>query len=133
MLAIWAGLGEPGEAAAHIESTLKSEPGLSTVLLRRYLPQVVSEDDPVPRDGDFRREQYESIARILSPSIIADALVEHHGDAVFDPTDDGYFRDSPDDLQLAKQFMRIHQYVEAHGSSEDLGEAGDAETDRSSQ
>ncbi|MBN1459781.1 MAG: hypothetical protein JXA57_09595 [Armatimonadetes bacterium] len=133
MLAIWSGLGEPDEAAAHIESTLKSEPGLSTVFLRRYLPQVISEDDPVPRDGDFRREQYESIARILSPSIIADALVEHHGEAVFDPTDDGYFRDSPDDLQLAKQFMRIHQHVETHGSSEDLGEAGDAETDRSGQ
>jgi len=114
LLAVWSAFGKTGRAAQHIRVTLEPEPVLAVRFLRCYLPQVVSEDDPVVREGDFRREQYDSVSRVVDPRVVAEALEACFGEELLAEVEKPHdWSSSPSDLAVAAQFIRIHRHVES--------------------
>jgi len=128
LLSAWSHWGSRGETNQYLAQTLEEDPRNVLELLKCYVPTAWDLASGVPHTGDFRREQYDSITRVLDADLIYDALCQVYGSDLDSPE----YRDNGDrspDERVAHQFAHIYHRVKTEGQ-EAPGRKGDPGTSR---
>lgn len=110
LLDIWASWGSPAETDEYIRTIIEANTALAVSFLKCYVPTQWGESG-LPTKGDFERRHYDSLAQVVKPEFIFDAL-----HSIYDvrlnvqdfPYGDGTFSDE----RVAQQFAWVHNYVQ---------------------
>ncbi len=108
-LYLWAHYGSRYETNRYLTNSFQSSPENAIRLLKCYLTTPGRlEPNPVHR-AEFSRTQYDSVAKVLDPNEVYEALTRLYGPELYSPEskESGY---SPDKA-IAFQFARIHRLV----------------------
>lgn len=128
LLSAWSHWGSRGETNQYLAQTLKEDPRNVLELLKCYVPTAWDLASGVSHTGDFRREQYDSITRVLDADPIYDALCQVYGSDLDSPE----YRDNGDrspDERVAHQFAHIYHRVTTE-EQEAPGRKGEPGTSR---
>jgi len=79
LFSIWAMFGSQGETDQHLTESFQSSPENVVEFLRCYLPTSWGVQSMLPRKGEFTRESYDSIARVVNPDNVFEALKQLYG------------------------------------------------------
>jgi hypothetical protein len=116
LLWLWSTIDGTEAVAGAVHSWIHRSDDDAVRLLGTYLGRSWGMESGLSRRSDFSRESYDSVAAIISPAQIYERLKSVYGDQITDPQfyqDD----DTPDDLQIARQFAFIHEAVARENSS----------------
>jgi len=112
LLFVWSHWGSREETNQYLAGTLKKERGNVLELLKCYPRRAWGLESGLSHPGDFRREHYDSITRVVDADIVYDALHEVYGSDLDSPE----YHDSNDrslDERYAHQFSHIYHLVKA--------------------
>ena len=108
---LWAQLA-PDEVASSLEQALESNPAEADALLGGYVGEANEAAGGAPQEVDLSREDYDELAGLIDPKVVAAALMQVHGAAL--GAGDFYRRDAADPAQHA-----AHQFVWMHRRNEE--------------
>ena len=108
-LYLWAHYGSRDETNRYLTDSFQSGPENVITLLRCYLTAPRGTEPGLDRKTHFSRTQYDSIARVIDPASIYEALTRLYGSELDMPEGDesGYLTDKA----IASQFARVHRLV----------------------
>ena len=106
-----------------LAATLDQHPEELDSFLSCYVGEAWGLESGLPRPADFRRDEYDSVTRILPGEYIAANLRLRYGRELDTPQD--YPSETmTQSRRVAHQFMSIHRYVMQHPSAEDPADPG---------
>jgi len=108
-LYLWAHYGSRYETNQYLTDSFQSRPENAIILLKCYLTTPGRPEPDSAHRAEFSRTQYDSVAKVLDPNKVYEALTRLYGPELDSPEsqDSGH---SPDKA-IALQFVRIHQLV----------------------
>ncbi|MBK4987588.1 AAA family ATPase [Pseudomonas sp. S37] len=113
--------GTQEEIEAGLRAIFDKDPAMVDVFLDTYIGEGWEVESGLPVRSDLGRENYNSIASIISPGYIFDNLRARYGGELDDPD---YYQDGEPAKITAHQFAFIHRAVIAEEQSpEDAGES----------
>ncbi|MDF0556870.1 P-loop NTPase fold protein [Kamptonema sp. UHCC 0994] len=119
LLYVWSHWGDKEEVKKYLLEALNQNPKSVVEFLKCYLPTLYSLPDYRARKWDFERNQYNSLAEYIEPSLIYQLLQNIYGSKLDNP--EYYESDNQQrslDEKVVSQFAFIHQFViEEVGSS----------------
>jgi hypothetical protein len=119
--------GAAGEVADYLRRRFEIKAEEATAFLAAYVPRGWSLDTGIPTAGDLRRDAYDSIAQLLEPHVVLEALQRVYGSSIADAE---YTYGLPEGMseaeRIARQFAAVHRHVVAE---KDKASAGAADTD----
>lgn len=128
VLAVWAAYGDRERVRDYVASTLGQVPTNAERLLETYLPVSVSMGTGVAGRGDFERDQYDAVAGIVDPEVVAIALRAAHPDLQV-PDSYPHVTDGDEDLRVASQYLYLHANPSAsddsQGGAQDIDDGGE--------
>lgn len=107
-----------GYANEYVTDLLQKKPEAIMRILDSYVPTAWTMETGLPHKSDFDREQYDSLTKQLSPSIIINALEALPGGLPEVGEDFPRSFSQTDDTINAKQFVWLHNYVANEGEQE---------------
>lgn len=126
LLFVWSHWGSREETNQYLAGTLKKERGNVLELLKCYPRPAWGVESGLSHPGDFGREHYDSIARVVDTDTIYDGLYQLYGSDLDSPE---YYDndDRPLEERYAHQFAHIYHHVK----TEEQGTPGrEAEPER---
>ena len=101
--------------AKYISLAIQENPRSAISLIKSYLPSAWSMVSGLPVEADFQRETYDSLARIVDMSTIAEVLESVYGAKLQNPQYRPEVQIDRDE-KLANQFIYIHRHVQKEKS-----------------
>jgi predicted KAP-like P-loop ATPase len=121
LLWAWAYFGSKKATETHIIKSLGDKPETVLDLLISYVGTAWEMTTGLPRKGDFRRENYNSLSVVVDPGIIYSFVRKVYGPQVENARGKVFeYRDRPFAEKLVLQFASIHHYVKEEKSKADL-------------
>ena len=120
-LYLWSHYGSIDETNRYLTKSFQSSANNAIEFLKCYLPTFEGTESALSRKGYFSRMQYDSVAKVVDPDNVFEALKRLYGPKL-DTLKDEEFADSPDKA-IAYQFARIHQLVKSEMKKDDKTEA----------
>lgn len=112
LLDVWSHWGDKEEVKQYLLKALNENPESVVEFLKCYLPIQWSAGYYVPRKGDFERDQYNSLAEYIDPSLIYQLLQNIYGSKLDNPEyDESDNKQRSLDEKVVNQFAFIHQLV----------------------
>lgn len=81
------------------------------MFLENYTPTAWGMESGISHKSDFKRDQYDSVVRIIKPSIIINAMKKDLGSLPETSDEYPHFSGDSREIKLAKQFMWLHAHV----------------------
>lgn len=103
--------GEGEAARTYITRAIEKRPDSVISFLRTSSPTAYNLETRRAVEAPIRREQYERIASMIDPEVVANALHKQFGETLGRPELDEGGRESISDVQLASQFLALHNTV----------------------
>lgn len=122
LLFIWSRYGSKDETDDYLTNSFKLNRENVLEFLKCYIPTSWGLESGLPRRGDFEREQYDAVAKVVNPDNILEALKELGGSEL---ASFGYqeLNGSLDiDKAITYQFVRIHNLGKNEGEKADRTE-----------
>jgi len=110
LLNIWTTWGPQGEARKYILDLLRKHPEFTTEFLSMYVRTKWGVENGLSSKGDFEREQYNQVTKIVDPDKIFDSLCNQYGQSL-NTQDYPYGDGKINFLKIAQQFTWIHKAV----------------------
>jgi hypothetical protein len=79
--------------------------------LKTYLPKGWYLETGLPSLGDFERNQYDSVVKIIDPQILINILTDIYGDTIKNAESPMDYLNEPVDKKVAYQFVAMHNLV----------------------
>jgi len=128
LLSIWSRYGSRDETEHYLTDSFQSKPEEVIEFLKCYVPTSWGLESGLPHKDNFRREQYDSVARVVNPDNILEALKRLYGSKLDSPE----YRELDDSLDIyeviAYQFAHIHYLVKSEMEKADSAEDSDSQT-----
>lgn len=107
----------------YLETLFKKVEKSVYMFLESYTPTAWGMESGISHKSNFERDQYNSIVKIIEPSIVINAIEKELGSTPEISEEYPYFSDEPREIKLAKQFMWLHAHVsnETENSDEKNG------------
>lgn len=125
LLSIWSHYGSRDETEHYLTDSFQSNPENVIEFLKCYMPTSWELESGFPRRGDFEREQYDAVVKVVDPDNILEALEKLYGSKLDSPK----YRELDDSLDIYKviayQFAHIHYLVKNEVGRDDRTEASD--------
>lgn len=109
LLYLWSHYGSRYETNRYLSKSFQAKANNVIDFLKCYLPVSEEAESGRPRKIDFSRAQYDSVAQVVDPGDVFEALIRLYGSEL-DILEDMESGDSPD-KEIAYQFVRIHNSV----------------------
>lgn len=113
LLFIWSHWGSKEETNQYLARTLDEDPRNSIELLKCYLLTSWGMESGLSHKGDFAREQYDSITKVVDADLIYSALYKIYGPELDSPKYHGDNSDRSLDERVGHQFAYIYHYVKS--------------------
>ncbi|WP_127533318.1 KAP family P-loop NTPase fold protein [Paenibacillus kobensis] len=110
LLETWVKFGDWEGTNEYLQSTFEEDVHNVSHLLFRYLPRYYSVGSGQERIGEFNRDQYMKLQRVIDVDAIFLALKREYGDLLSEPVYEK-FNGAPDNQKTAMQFAYIHHQV----------------------
>jgi hypothetical protein len=104
----------------YLEMLFREEEKSVFMYLENYTSTAWGMESGISHKSNFEREQYDSVVRIIEPSIIINAIEKELGSLPEISEEYSYFSDEPREIILAKQFMWLYTHV--NNETEDSNE-----------
>lgn len=117
LLWIWQTFGAPGDVAASLEARFEKTNATVLEFLKTYVPTAWGLESGLPSKIDFRREAYDSVAKLVRPDKIAAWLHSLYGPVV-DKDEYHLSGDEPFEVKVARQFCFIHRKVKSEAAEQ---------------
>jgi hypothetical protein len=95
----------------HIQKALEAEPETVSDLLTTFISTAWAMESGLPRKGDFKREQYDSLTKTINPDIVYESIERKYGKKFLDASDPSTIDSKTFEEKVALQFTRIHRKV----------------------
>jgi hypothetical protein len=109
LLYVWTRWGSKEEVNQYLASTIDDNPHNALELLKCYLPTSWGSESG-PHKGDFRRDQYDAVTKVVETDVLFNALRKIYGSDLDSPQFNGNNTRSLDE-QVAHQFAHIYHHV----------------------
>lgn len=108
----WSNYGSEGDTHQYLAKLFDEDPHKALVFLKCYLRTSWGVESGLSHKGDFERDQYDSIMKVVNTDVIYDALYKIYGSTLDAPD---YYKTSsyPLDDKVAHQFAYIHHKAKA--------------------
>src|SRR3989338_4239670 len=110
LLWVWNEYGNNTEVEAHLKKLFDADPAQVHDILDTYVGVSWGIESGLPSRSEFHRENYDAVAKLISPAFIMEKLKEQHGSELEHP-EFHHGRGTPVQKQIAHQFAFIHQKV----------------------
>lgn len=121
LLWAWAYYGSKKATETHIIKSLGEKPETVSDLLSAYVRTPWDMTTGLPKKGDFWRQNYDSLARVVDPEIIYSFVRKNYGPEVDNARGERYeYREKPFPEKLAMQFASIHHQFKAEKEKGEL-------------
>ncbi len=117
LLGVWASWGGRAETNDYVQNLIKSDKTKTTGILKCYVPTSWGMENGLSSKGDFERDQYDSLVRVVEPSVIYSSLKEIYGNAL--KTSEFPFREGFSDETVAKQFAWLYENANKISNKQD--------------
>lgn len=117
VLYAWKRWGSSDEVATHLERFLEHQDNAASLLIEPFAAHSSSMESGARLPRSLTREGYDSIADLVDPQLLADALAARFG-APSETVDPDLIDDDREDRRLAMQFLAIHRLVRGKDNSE---------------
>lgn len=121
LLYLWLNWGSREETNQYLTKTLDDNPPNAIELLKCYLPTAYSASGA--HIGDFEREQYNSIIKVVDADVIFNTINKIYGSEL--ELQKNHRENRTSDEWIAYQFVHIHQLVKAEETSATSKKEGD--------
>lgn len=115
LLYVWSCWGNKEEVRQYLLESLNKNPESVVELLKCYLPTQWSSASYGSRKGNFERDEYDSLARYISPSLLYNFLQNINGFNLDNPQYDLDGQKRSLEEQVVNQFAFIHQFLTREG------------------
>lgn len=95
----------------YLETLFKKVEKSVFMFLENYTPTAWGMESGISHKSDFERDQYNSVVKIIEPSIVINAIEKELGNTPEISEEYPYFSDEPREIKLTKQFMWLHHHV----------------------
>lgn len=95
----------------YLETLFKKVEKSVFMFLENYTPTAWGMESGVSHKSDFERDQYNSVVKIIEPSIVINAIEKELGSLPKILAEYPYFSDESRAIKLAKQFLWLHAHV----------------------
>jgi len=125
LLSIWSHYSSKDETDHYLTNSFHSSRENVIEFLKCYMPTSWELESGLPRRGDFEREQYDAVVKVVNPDNILEAFEKLYGSKLDSPK----YRELDDSLDIYKviayQFVHIHYLVKNEVGRDDRTEASD--------
>jgi hypothetical protein len=130
---VWSQWGDTKEVAKYLEKSFDASDRNILEFLKTYLPTAWGLESGLSQKDDFERSQYNSVAKLIDPNIVANKLIAIYGNDIKDVTGGFEYRAKPVDERVAYQFAGIHNHVRSESQAKvaPIKEAHSSETPKS--
>ena len=121
LLWTWAHWRSMEETEAHIIESIEKKPERLTDLLGAFVGTSWEMTTGLSRKGDFERENYNALGKLVDPEVIYNFIRTIYGPEVDNARGERFeYGDKPFPEKLAMQFASIHHYVKAEKENSEL-------------
>ena len=78
-MAVWSIWGSSAEIDNYIQEMIEINAEKAITFLKCYVPTQWAMESGLPSKGDFERDQYDAVAKVVNPEIIYNALLATYG------------------------------------------------------
>lgn len=110
LLWVWNEYGKHADVEAHLKKSLNANPTEVHDFLDTYVGVGWGIENGLPSRSEFRRDNYDAVAKLISPDFIMEKLREQHGSELDHP-EFHHGRGTPMQKQVAHQFAFVYQEV----------------------
>jgi len=110
------------EISEYLYKTFKRDKYNIVKFLKIFLNSTWDGNTGIPRVGEFRREQYDSVSKFVNPEIIYKELKRIYGAKLKEAEDTDAYRDEEVEKKIAVQFVVIYHFQKKQSENNDPSE-----------
>jgi hypothetical protein len=107
----WAHYEGKGATEAYVKQKIEETPESVSQFLKTFITTAWGMESGLPIKGDFERDQYDYLSKIVSPEIVLGTIKLFYGDGFIESLDPSTIEEKKFEEKIILQFIQIHQFV----------------------